>query len=249
MKKILQVNHVTKTYGSQTAVNDLSLTLYEGDIYGFIGKNGAGKTTLIRMIAGLAKPTDGCILLFGSQDLAAQRSNLGTVIESPALYPNMTAYENMMVQCKLMDLSDANEHIKTVLTMTGLQNTGKKKARNFSLGMKQRLAIAIALLSFPKLLILDEPTNGLDPEGIREIRELILKLNQKYHITVLISSHILGELSKFATRYGIIHEGTLLEEFTEKELLERCRSDQTGTEDLEDYFINVIHHASHQKMH
>ena len=221
-KRILQVSHLTKKYGKYTAVDGLNMTLFEGDIYGLTGKNGAGKSTLIHMIAGLARPTDGCIFLFGSRDLTPLRSNLGTVTMPPALYPNMTARENLTVQCKLLHITDTDDHIHTVLLMTGLMETGQKKVKNFSSGMKQRLAVAAALLNFPKLLILDEPTGALDTEGIRDIRELILRLNQKYNITVLISSQRPEELSGMATRYGIMHNGKLLVECTEKDLWKSC---------------------------
>lgn len=239
-KKILQASHVTKRYGNQTVIDDLNMTLFEGDIYGLIGKNGAGKTTLIRIIAGLARPTDGCLFLFGSRDLTSQRSHIGTVIGPPALYPNMTARENLLVQCKLLGITNAADHIRTVLMMTGLEENGKKKAGIFSSGMKQKLAIAIAMLNFPRLLILDEPANGLDPEGIRDVRELILKLNRKYNITVLISSHMLGELSRIATRFSIMQEGKLLDEFTEEDLWKRCRTDIGTENDLEEYFLDTI---------
>ena len=240
MTAILRTNHLTKRYNNRAVVNDLSMTIHEGDIYGFIGKNGAGKTTLIRMITGLASPSDGNILLFGSPELKEGRSAIGTVIESPALYPGMTARQNLIVQCKLQGIRDESQ-ADAILTLVGLDDTGHKKAKDFSLGMRQRLAIAIALIGSPRLLILDEPTNGLDPEGIKEVRELILKLNRDRKITVLISSHILGELSKFATRYGIIHHGKLIEEFTENQLWERCSSkDGTRQMGLEDYFLSRI---------
>ena len=241
MTAILRTNHLTKRYNNRAVVNDLSMTIHEGDIYGFIGKNGAGKTTLIRMITGLASPSDGNILLFGSPELKEGRSAIGTVIESPALYPGMTARQNLIVQCKLQGIRDESQ-ADAILTLVGLDDTGHKKAKDFSLGMRQRLAIAIALIGSPRLLILDEPTNGLDPEGIKEVRELILKLNRDRKITVLISSHILGELSKFATRYGIIHHGKApIEEFTENQLWERCSSkDGTRQMDLEDYFLSRI---------
>lgn len=238
MSVVLRTNHLTKRYGQHTILDDLSMTIYEGDIYGLIGKNGAGKTTLIRIAAGLAAPSDGNILLFGKPDLLQGRKDIGTVIESPALYPGMTARENLMAQCKLQDADPAQ--IDSILTLVGLEDTGTKKARHFSLGMRQRLAIGLSLIGNPRLLFLDEPTNGLDPEGIREIRELIQKLNQEKHITVLISSHILGELSKFVTRYGILHHGVLLEEFTEDELWERCSKAGEHTIDLEEYFLQKI---------
>ena len=195
MTAILRTNHLTKRYNNRAVVNDLSMTIHEGDIYGFIGKNGAGKTTLIRMITGLASPSDGNILLFGSPELKEGRSAIGTVIESPAFYPGMTARQNLIVQCKLQGIRDESQ-ADAILTLVGLDDTGHKKAKDFSLGMRQRLAIAIALIGSPRLLILDEPTNGLDPEGIKEVRELILKLNRDRKITVLISSHILGKWNK-----------------------------------------------------
>lgn len=236
---ILKTNHLTKRYGHRAVVENLSMTIHQGDIYGFIGKNGAGKTTLIRMVTGLAAPSDGSIQLFGSGSLLEGRSRIGTVIEAPAFYPGMTARENIIAFSRLQGLRDFS-HVEELLELVGLDHTGKKKCRNFSLGMKQRLAIAIALIGDPKLLILDEPTNGLDPEGMKEVRDLILKLNQERGITVLVSSHILGELSKFATRYGIIHHGKLIEEFTEEDLWRRCARDGRQEIDLEDYFLSKI---------
>ena len=235
MNAVLKTSQLTKTYSSKQVVKELSMTIQQGDIYGFIGKNGAGKTTLIRMIAGLATPSSGSIELFGSSDLVKERAKIGTVIESPALFPNMTARENLITQCRIANVKDLRV-VDETLELVGLSNTGK----NFSLGMRQRLAIAIALIGDPEFLILDEPTNGLDPEGIKEIRDLILHLNQKKHITVLISSHILSELSKFATRYGIIHNGSLIEEFTEEELWKRCISENGQEFGLEEYFLKVI---------
>lgn len=223
MEYVLKTNGLTKTFGGKQAVSNVNMTVCKGDIYGFIGKNGAGKTTLIRMAVGLAAPTAGSLELFGSTDLTRQRSRIGTVIEYPAVFPHMTARQNLEAQCKLLGIRDKSVIDQTLQTV-GLGDTGKKKAKNFSLGMKQRLAIAIALIGEPEFLFLDEPTNGLDPTGIKEIRELIQKLNREHGITVLISSHILGELSKLATRYGIINNGVLVEEFTEAELEERCKS-------------------------
>ena len=240
MSVILRTNQLTKRYAHRTVVDHLSMTIHEGDIYGFIGKNGAGKTTLIRMITGLAAPDDGTILMFGSPDLPEGRKFTGTVIESPALYPGMTAKENLLAQYKLQGIRNESQ-ADSILTLVGLDDAGTKKAKDFSLGMRQRLAIGIALIGNPKFLILDEPTNGLDPEGIKEIRDLILRLNHDRKITVLISSHILGELSKFATRYGIIHQGKLIDEFTEEQLIQRCSAqDGTPIMDLEDYFLKKI---------
>ena len=236
---ILKTNHLTKRYGHRAVVENLSMTIHQGDIYGLIGKNGAGKTTLIRMVTGLAAPSDGSIQLFGSGSLLEGRRRIGTVIEAPAFYPGMTARENIIAFSRLQGLRDFS-HTDDLLELVGLTHTGKKKCRNFSLGMKQRLAIAIALIGDPELLILDEPTNGLDPEGMKEVRDLILKLNQERGITVLVSSHILGELSKFATRYGIIHHGKLIEEFTEEDLWRRCAGTGRQDIDLEDYFLSRI---------
>lgn len=226
METIVSAEEITKSFGKQIAVRNVSMEVKKGDIYGFIGENGAGKTTMIRMMAGLAKPSSGQLSLFGSQDLVRAREKIGTVIEYPALMPGMTARENLMVEMKLRGIKNPKK-IGEVLMKVGLADTKKKKVKNFSLGMKQRLAIAIALLGDPEFLILDEPTNGLDPVGIREIRELIQELNQEHHITVLISSHILGELSKLATRYGIIHKGELIQEFTEEELSRQSQSSLT----------------------
>ncbi len=220
MSYLLQTKDLTKFFKKKAAINKVSLNVKKGDIYGFIGKNGAGKTTFIRVVAGLARPNSGEIKLFESDNLDLQRSKIGTMIENPAVYPNLTARQNLHYYCVLLGL-DPEMTIEPMLSLVGLSDTGKKKAKNFSLGMKQRLAIAIALLGEPELLLLDEPMNGLDPSGIREIRELILKLNKENNITILISSHILGELSKIATRYGVINNGVMVDEFTKEELKTR----------------------------
>jgi ABC-2 type transport system ATP-binding protein len=222
MEYVLQTNGLTKFFGKKAAVSGMNLNVRQGDIYGFIGRNGAGKTTLIRMVAGLAHPNEGSIRLFESDDLDNQRMKTGTMIENPAVFPHMTARENLHYYCRLLGL-DPNSVVDEKLHLVGLQDTGKKKAKNFSLGMKQRLAIAISLLGNPEFLMLDEPINGLDPTGIKEIRELILKLNKERKITILISSHILGELSKIANRYGVINNGVMVSEFTNEELEARCR--------------------------
>ncbi|NLK04204.1 MAG: ATP-binding cassette domain-containing protein [Clostridiales bacterium] len=220
MSYLLQTKDLTKFFKKKAAINKVSLNVKKGDIYGFIGKNGAGKTTFIRVVAGLARPNSGEIKLFESDNLDLQRSKIGTMIENPAVYPNLTARQNLHYYCVLLGLNPEMT-IEPMLSLVGLSDTGKKKAKNFSLGMKQRLAIAIALLGEPELLLLDEPMNGLDPAGIREIRELILKLNKENNITILISSHILGELSKIATRYGVINNGVMVDEFTKEELKTR----------------------------
>ena len=226
MKEIvLKTTKLSKTYGSQVAVNNVSMTIRRGDIYGFIGKNGAGKTTLIRMIVGLIHKTSGDIEILGVSDGASidkERKLIGSIVETPTFYGSMTAKENLEVSRLVRGIA-GKEEIDEVLRLVGLEGTGKKKVKNFSLGMRQRLGIANALLGNPKILILDEPVNGLDPVSIVEIRELLKKINKERDITILISSHILGELSELATCYGIINNGKLIEEITAKELNEKCR--------------------------
>ena len=222
---ILKTTKLSKTYGSQVAVNNVSMTIRRGNIYGFIGKNGAGKTTLIRMIVGLIHKTSGDIEILGVSDGASidkERKLIGSIVETPTFYGSMTAKENLEVSRLVRGIA-GKEEIDEVLRLVGLEGTGKKKVKNFSLGMRQRLGIANALLGNPKILILDEPVNGLDPVSIVEIRELLKKINKERDITILISSHILGELSELATCYGIINNGKLIEEITAKELNEKCR--------------------------
>lgn len=222
---VMEVKGITKKYRDHAALDNVSLKLEKGKIYGFIGQNGAGKTTLIRLITGLAFPTSGEIYLWGKTgdaQLQQQRKRIGSLIESPALYPYMTAYQNMEVQRIQKGIPDKSIIDKT-LELVGLSDTGKKKVRNFSLGMRQRLGIAIALLNAPEFLILDEPINGLDPVGIKEVRNLIKKLNKEYGMTILISSHILEELYNTATDFVIIDKGRIIEEISEDELNEKCK--------------------------
>lgn len=222
---VLKTAGLTKVYSGKPANDGIDMSIKKGEIYGLIGNNGAGKTTLFRLIAGLATPTKGSIELFGKKtdsEIAAMRRRMGCMIETPALYPGMTARENLEYRRRLLGIPD-KKTIDEVLKTVRLQDTGRKKVKHFSLGMKQRLGIAIALLGNPDFLILDEPVNGLDPTGIIEIRELLLKLNSDMGITILISSHILSELSKLATRYGIISGGKLVEQIYAEELDERCR--------------------------
>lgn len=204
-------------------MNGISISIEQGAIYGLIGRNGAGKTTLMKMIAGLSAPTDGDIAVFGMKgtEKNSVMSRIGALIENPGLYPNMTAEENLKVKCYALGIRDKNLPAE-LLELVGLSDTGKKAAKKFSLGMKQRLAMAIALTGNPDILLLDEPTNGLDPQGIAEIRETILRLNREKNITFIISSHILDELSKIATHYGIIHKGELIEQLTREELSAKC---------------------------
>ena len=223
METVLKTNNVTKKFSKKIAVSAVNMNIKKGDIYGFIGRNGAGKTTLIKMLVGLSSPTSGTIELFENKNLDKERYRIGTVIEAPAFIPHLSAEQNMIIQWKLLGAKDESI-IKESLKLVGLDNVGKKKVKKFSLGMKQRLGIAMTLMGTPDFLILDEPTNGLDPEGIIEIRNMLKKLNQEKGITILISSHILSELSKLATRYGIINDGVLIEEFTEEELIKRCQS-------------------------
>ena len=231
MNYILQTNSLTKKYKNFQALNGLTMNVPKGSIYGFVGKNGAGKTTLIRLICGLQEPTSGDFTLYGirndSKDIIKSRRRMGAVVETPSIYMDMTAEENLKQQYLILGLP-SYEGIPELLKLVGLENTGKKKAKNFSLGMKQRLGIAIALAGDPDFLVLDEPVNGLDPQGIVEMRELILKLNRERQITVLISSHILDELSRLATHYGIIDNGRMVKELSAEEL-ECVRMEVTDT--------------------
>lgn len=239
---VLKTHGITKKYGSQLSNDDININVRKGDIYGLIGKNGAGKTTLIRVITGLAHKTSGHIELFGrsgERELNDARTMIGSLIESPSFYPNMTARENLEVSRIFRNIA-GKECIEEVLQLVGLSDTGKKKVKNFSLGMKQRLGIANALLGNPKLLILDEPINGLDPMGIVEIRELLKKLNREKDMTIIISSHILGELSELATCYGIMSEGKLIEEISEETLNEKCRQNIEIKVDDKDRAVALI---------
>lgn len=221
MEYVLRTNALSKSYKSFKALNDASLNIPKGAIYGFVGKNGAGKTTLIRLICGLQEPTSGEYILYGrkntDKDILKSRRRMGAVVETPSIYLDMTAEENLKAQCRILGLP-SYDGIQKVLQLVGLQNTGRKKARHFSLGMRQRLGIAVSLMGNPDFLVLDEPTNGLDPQGIIEMRELILKLNREQQITVLISSHILDELSRLATHYGFIDNGHIVKEISAQEL-------------------------------
>lgn len=223
MEYLLSTNGLTKRYGHKNAVDHVNLHIRQGAIYGLIGRNGAGKTTILRMIAGLASPTEGEIALFGETGKKAlyMTSRIGTLIEAPGLYPNMSAAENLKLKCLALGVRKKG-YIKELLDTVGLSDVGRKRVRNFSLGMKQRLGIALALVGDPDLLVLDEPINGLDPQGIVEVRETLSRLNRDRNITLMISSHILEELSKIATDYGIIHNGVLLQELTQEELLAQC---------------------------
>lgn len=226
MDYVLTADALCKNYKHFKALNGFSMHVPKGAIYGFVGKNGAGKTTLIRLICGLQQATSGEYTLYGvkstQKDIAAARRRVGAIVETPSIYQDMSARENIKAQYRILGLPSF-EGISELLTLVGLEDTGKKKAKDFSLGMRQRLGIAIALAGDPDFLILDEPINGLDPQGIIEIRELILKLNRQRQITVLISSHILDELSRLATHYGFIDHGRMVKELSAEELEAVCR--------------------------
>lgn len=222
MDYVLRTQCLTKQFGEKTAVKNVSMQIKKGEIYGFIGKNGAGKTTLMRLILGAAMPTGGSIELFdGKENENEARHRIGALLEYPCIYKNCTALENLR-RFAILTGTDADE-LEDILELVGLKGVGRKKAGQFSLGMKQRLAIGIALLGHPEFLVLDEPINGLDPAGIKEIRDVILTLNQKKGVTFLVSSHLLDELSKIVTTYGIINDGVLIEQITAQELEVRCR--------------------------
>jgi ABC-2 type transport system ATP-binding protein len=226
MKYIVETKNLCKKYGTFTALNGLSASIPKGSIYGLVGRNGAGKTTFMRIICGLQDPSEGEYSLFGahckSKEIFNARRRIGAVIESPAVYQGMSARENLLYQNKVIGMP-SDDNVDRLLCLVGLENTGDKKVHSFSLGMRQRLGIAIAMAASPELLILDEPINGLDPQGIIEMRELIIRLNKEYGVTIVVSSHILGELSKIATHYGFISAGTIVKEMSSEELLNSCR--------------------------
>lgn len=224
MDYVVSTNCLTKTFGKHRAVDNVSLHIKRGEIYGFIGRNGAGKTTFMKMITGLSTPTSGEITLFGAKDdeQGSQLRRIGNLIEEPGLYSNMTGFQNL--KCKALALGiHKKEYIYELLNQVGLSNAGKKKVKNYSLGMKQRLGIAMALVGGPDLLILDEPINGLDPQGIAEVRDTILRLREEQNMTIMISSHILEELYKVADTFGIINNGKLIQELCRDELTARCQ--------------------------
>ncbi len=230
MNALVQTNNLTKQYGKHKVVNSVNLSVKKGEIYGLIGRNGAGKTTVLRLISGLAKPTEGDICLFGQNrhNTVYVQNRVGILIENSGIYPNMSAKDNIRLKCLAMGIS-SKSYIAELLEGVGLSAASKKKVKHFSVGMKQRLGIALALVGNPELVILDEPVNGLDPQGMAEIREIIVRLNAEQNITFIISSHILGELSKIATSYGIIEKGELKKQVLKTEL----------TEDLEEYFFSL----------
>ena len=226
MDYILETRSLSKHYGHFKALDGMDMHVPKGAIYSLVGKNGAGKTTLIRLICGLQEPSAGSFTLYGTENrdkaIVKARRRMGAVVETPSIYLDMTAEDNLKMQYRVLGLPSF-EGIDQLLRLVGLENTGRKKARHFSLGMKQRLGIAVALAGDPDFLVLDEPVNGLDPQGIIEIRELILKLNRERQISVLISSHILDELSRLATHYGFVDSGRMVKEISAEELDAVCR--------------------------
>jgi ABC-2 type transport system ATP-binding protein len=217
---VLQTYNISKRYGNVLALDNVNLQIEEGQIYGLIGLNGSGKSTFMRIVCGLISATNGEVELFGQlgeKALQKERIKIGQSIETPALYPDLNAVQNLDIQRILVGISDKST-VKKTLETVGLEDTGKKLVKNFSLGMKQRLALAISLISNPEFLILDEPTNGLDPVGIIETRDIIRKLVTEKGLTLLVSSHLLDELSQIATNYGIIHKGQLIKQLSAEEL-------------------------------
>ena len=223
MEYILTTQQLTKAYGEKRAADAVSLHIKKGDVYGLIGRNGAGKTTILKMICGLSTPTSGSVTFAGKTGaaLSSEMHKIGALIESPGLFLKLTAYQNVKIKCILCGKNN-DAYINSLLRQVGLENAAKKTVQNFSLGMKQRLGIALALVGDPEFIVLDEPINGLDPQGIAEMREIIHRLSKEQGMTVIVSSHILDELAKVADSFGIINDGKLIDEFTSDELIERC---------------------------
>jgi ABC-2 type transport system ATP-binding protein len=243
MDYILETKGLSKTYGHIHALTGVNMRVPAGSIYGLVGKNGSGKTTLMRLVTGLASPSGGNFTLYGAADgvgLRKARKKIGALIETPALFPTMNAFDNLVMQCRIRGVRDT-ACIASLLETVGLADAGKKKAQNFSLGQKARLALALVLVGGPGFLLLDEPANGLDPEGIIEMRELLMRLNRENGTTILISSHILAELSRLATHYGFIHNGTLIKEGSAQNIVPNVRNGKTeDNAGLEEYYMRLI---------
>ena len=234
MAYILTTDNLTKTYGDKVAAGNINIHIREGEIYGLIGRNGAGKTTIMRMISGLSSPTSGTYTYHGDKSFG-----VGVLIESPGIYANRSAFDNLKIKCIALNCFK-KEYVNELLEIVGLSDTGKKNVGSFSLGMRQRLGIALALVGDPKMIVLDEPINGLDPQGIAEVRETLERLRDKKGITIMISSHILDELGKLADSYGIINNGELIDEFTNEELVQRCGKYVTIQTDDNKRAVSVI---------
>ena len=228
---LISTSGLCKKYGDKMVIDHVDMHIPEHSIYGFVGENGSGKTTIMRLLTGLAEVTEGSYNLFGVKNddprIYEMRRQISAIVEATSLVPSMTAKDNMRYQELYLGITLTEEERDALLKQVHLEDVGKKKVKNFSLGMRQRLGIAMALLNKPKLMLLDEPMNGLDPEGIAELRELLIELNQKEGITVLISSHILSELEKIASYYGFISKGKILEEITAEQLQQKCQKSIT----------------------
>lgn len=230
MNSILKTENLTKRYKNSIAVKSLNISIKRNEIYALIGKNGAGKTSLLKMITGLSIPSEGKI------GVDKECNVIGTLIESPGLMMNLSGYDNLKAKCIGLN-KYSHQYICELLNMVSLEKAAKKKVKHYSLGMKQRLSIALALIGDPQLLILDEPINGLDPQGIAHIRELLKKINEEKDITIIISSHILEELSKIATRYGFINNGVIVKEIEADQLAEECKQKNIS---LEEYYFSLV---------
>lgn len=235
MSLAIVTKDIVKKYDGQNVLDKVSLSVFEGDIYGLVGRNGAGKTTFMKIVCGLSSPTSGSMSILGADPLtkgSESFSKIGSLIETPCFFPYMNATDNLMLKCICCGIDAPDKHIKELLELVGLQNVRNKHTRDFSLGMRQRLGLAMALIGNPELLVLDEPINGLDPQGIAEIRSLILKINRETGTTIVISSHILSELSKVATRYGILDCGKLVYENSREALEAECENKDMSFEDF-----------------
>lgn len=233
MSNAIEIQNLSKKYGSKVILDNISLTIKKGEIYGLIGRNGAGKTTIMKIILGLVKRSSGKVALLDEKNIEDARLKTGSIIETPVFFDNKSAYKNLVYHAKLIGMKNYDAEINNILTMVGLSKEKDEAVKNFSLGMRQKLGIATALLNSPDLLILDEPINGLDPVAIVEVRNILRKINKEKGTTIFISSHILGELEKLVSKYGFIREGKLVEEITEADVV------QKGT-DLESYFIKLM---------